>query len=319
MSKINEPISALIPIKNGSKYLAQFKSMMISSLRIYDEVIAVNDGSTDNTSEFLNDWASSASNVRVLHTKGIGLVESLNLGLAHSSHKWIARFDIDDNYEENRIELQRDLIAPDIVAVFSDYDFIDEKDMNYGLLTSPILPSATAISLVNGVRTPHPGVLLHKEAVMNVGAYRERDFPAEDLSLWLRLAKVGKIISIPNCLLHYRIRKGSISSSRRAFAIQKRDEVLKEFFTHEKDFAFCLEHIKKIFDVYEKYDRPEQRKILLIRDLLSANQFLGNNKRQKMKIISYGVSLIGNHRCIKELVALNRDKNRRNELRQSLV
>ncbi len=319
MSKNDEPVSALIPIKNGSKYLAQFKRMLISNLRIYDEVIAVNDGSTDDTSEFLEHWASSESNVKVLHTKGIGLVESLNLGIANSSHKWIARFDIDDKYEDDRLELQRSLIAPDIVAIFSDYEFIDEKDMSYGLLTSPILPSATAVSLVNGVRTPHPGVLLNREAVISVGAYREIDFPAEDLSLWLRLAKVGKVISTPNCLLRYRIRKGSISSSRRAFAIQKRDEVLKEFFVHENDFAFCIENIKKIFEIYDKYDRPAQRKLLLIRDLLSANQFFGNNQRQKLKIINYGVSLIGNHLYIKELIKLNCDKNRRNKLRRSLI
>lgn len=319
MRKINEPISALVPIKNGSQYLVQFRNMMISNLRMYDEVIAVNDGSTDGTSKFLDHWASSESNVKVLHTKGIGLVASLNLGLAHSSHKWVARFDIDDNYENNRIKLQRDLISPDTVAIFSDYDFIGENDRNYGLLTSPILPSATAISLVNGVRTPHPGVLLNKEALINVGGYRAIDFPAEDLSLWLRLAKVGQIISIPNCLLHYRIRKGSISSSKRAFAIQKRDEVLREFFTQEKDFAFCMENIKEIFDVYEKYDRSEQRKILLIRDLLSANQFLGSNKKQKIKIISYGISLMKNHGCTKELITLNCDKNKRRKLRQSFV
>jgi hypothetical protein len=120
-------------------------------------------------------------------------------------------------------------------------------------------------------------------------------------------------------LLRYRIRKGSISSSKREFAIQKRDEVLKEFFVHENDFAFCIENIKKIFEIYEKYDRPTQRKLLLIRDLLSANQFFGNNQRQKMKIISYGVSLIGNHLFIKELMKLNHDKNRRNKLRQSLI
>ena len=56
MSQSYEPISVLIPIKNGSQYLDQFKSTMTSNLRDFDEIIAVNDGSTDSTSDFLDNW-----------------------------------------------------------------------------------------------------------------------------------------------------------------------------------------------------------------------------------------------------------------------
>ena len=317
MSRPNEPISVLIPIKNGLPYLHQFKSTMTLNLRDFDEVIVVNDGSTDGTSDFLSNWEASSSKVKVLHTDGIGLVHSLNLGLAHSSHNWIARFDIDDNYENNRIALQRDLVTLDTVAIFSDYDFIDEIEKNYGLLTSPILPGPSAISLVNSVRTPHPGVLFNKEAVINVGGYIEEDFPAEDLSLWLRLAKVGKITSVPRCLLHYRIRKGSISSSKRVQALKKKGEVLKKISIQEHDFIYCLENIKEIFEIYDKYEKSEQRKILLIRDLLATNRFLGDNQKNKLKIISYGIALARNPTNIKELFVLNHEKSKRYKLRQS--
>jgi glycosyltransferase involved in cell wall biosynthesis len=317
MSQSYEPISVLIPIKNGLQYLDQFKNTINSNLRDFDEIIAVNDGSTDSTSDFLDNWKASSSNLKVVQTNGIGLVSSLNLGLKHSSHKWIARFDIDDGYENNRIRIQRELIKSDTTAIFSDYDFIDELGKKYGLLTSPILPSPTAISLINSVRTPHPGVLFNKEAVINVGGYREEDFPAEDLSLWLRLAKVGKIISAPSCLLHYRIRKGSISSSKRAQALQKKDEVLKNISIQEHDFIYCLENLKEIFEIYEKYEKSEQRKILLIRDLLATNRFLGDNQKNKLKIISYGIALARDSANIKELFVLNHEKKKRYKLRQS--
>jgi glycosyltransferase involved in cell wall biosynthesis len=319
MSQSYEPISVLIPIKNGSQYLDQFKNTMTSNLGDFDEIIAVNDGSNDGTSDFLSRWEASSSNVKVVHTNGIGLVGSLNLGLKHSSHKWVARFDVDDSYENNRINVQRELIKSDTVAIFSDYDFIDELGKKYGILTSPILSSPTAISLVNSVRTPHPGVLFNKEAVINVGGYREEDFPAEDLSLWLRLAKSGKITSVPSCLLHYRIRKGSISSSKRAHALQKKDEVLKKISIQEQDFIYCLENIKEIFEIYKKYEKLEQRKILFIRDLLAANRFLGDNQKNKLKIISYGVALASNSATIREFFALNREKNKRYKLRQSFI
>jgi glycosyltransferase involved in cell wall biosynthesis len=319
MSQSYEPISVLIPIKNGSQYLDQFKKTVTSNLRDLDEIIAINDGSTDNTSDFLKDWEANSNNVIVIHTSGIGLVNSLNLGIKHSNHKWIARFDIDDNYEDNRITVQRNLIEPSTSAIFSDYDFIDEFDRGYGFLTSPMLPSPTAISLLNSVRTPHPGVMFNKEAVVNAGGYKDEDFPAEDLSLWLRLAKDGKLVSAPVCLLHYRIRKGSISSTKRAHALYKKNEVLKKFSIQKSDYIFCLENIKEIFKIYDQYEKSEQRKILLIRDLLTTHRFLSDSKKNKIKIIGYGLSLISNPANINEVLAMNSDKNKRRKLRQSFL
>ena len=319
MSKSYEPISVLIPIKNGSQYLDQFKKTITSNLRDLDEVIAVNDGSTDDTFDFLKTWEANSNNIKVIHTKGIGLVDSLNLGIEHSSHKWIARFDIDDNYESNRISVQRNLIEPSISAIFSDYDFIDEFERGYGVLTSPILPSPTAISLLNSARTPHPGVMFNKDAVVNAGGYKEEDFPAEDLSLWLRLAKDGQLISAPDCLLHYRIRKGSISSTKRAHALQKKNEVLKKFSIQKSDYIYCLESTKEIFEIYEQYEKSEQRKILLIRDLLATHRFLGDSNKNKLKIIGYGAGLISNLANIKEVFAMNSEKNKRRKLRQSFL
>jgi glycosyltransferase involved in cell wall biosynthesis len=74
MSQSYEPISVLIPIKNGSQYLDQFKNTINSNLRDFDEIIAVNDGSTDSTSDFLDNWRAISSNLKVVQTNGIGLV-----------------------------------------------------------------------------------------------------------------------------------------------------------------------------------------------------------------------------------------------------
>ena len=79
MSQSYEPISVLIPIKNGLQYLDQFKNTMTLNLQDSDEIIVVNDGSIDGTSDFLSRWEVSSSNIKIIHTNGIGLVGSLNL------------------------------------------------------------------------------------------------------------------------------------------------------------------------------------------------------------------------------------------------
>ena len=100
---------------------------------------------------------------------------------------------------------------------------------------------------------------------------------------------------------------------------QKKDEVLKKISIQEQDFIYCLENIKEIFEIYQKDEKSEQRKILLIRDLLATNRFLGDNQKNKLKIISYGAYLASNPANIKEFFALNREKNKRYKLRQSFI
>jgi glycosyltransferase involved in cell wall biosynthesis len=318
MNQSYEPISVLIPIRNGSQYLDQFKKTMESSLSTLDQIVAIDDGSSDGTLAFLRKWEAISSKLVVLKTNGIGLVGSLNLGLKHSSNRWIARYDIDDDYEDNRIDLQRLSIKKEAVAIFSDYNIIDEQNRNYGFITSPILPSPTAISLANSVRTAHPSVLFNKEAVIEAGGYREIDFPAEDLSLWLRMAKIGEIISIPRCLLHYRVRKGSISSLKRENAFQKKHEVLKNISINEEDLNFCLGNMKEIFDFYDSFDKSEQRKILFIRDLLATSHFLEKYRSKTLRGITKEISFMFKLSSLNELFALEINKNRRIKLRHSL-
>ena len=95
--------------------------------------------------------------------------------------------------------------------------------------------------------------------------------------------------------------------------------MLKKISIQEHDFIYCLENLKEIFGIYEKYEKSEQRKILLIKDLLVTNRFFGDNGKNKLKIISHGIALARNPANIKELFVLNHEKNKRFKLRQSFI
>jgi hypothetical protein len=56
--------------------------------------------------------------------------------------------------------------------------------------------------------------MMRKEAVVRVGGYRDRYQWLEDLDLFLRLAEVGKLASLPDVLLHYRLHAGSVCHTR---------------------------------------------------------------------------------------------------------
>jgi glycosyltransferase involved in cell wall biosynthesis len=317
MSTKTNPVTLLIPVKNGHKYLNKFKEIIEVNAHSHDEIIFIDDGSTDGSNDFLKNWSKLQSNLKLITTTGIGIADALNLGIRNSTNRWIARFDVDDEYEPNRVTLQKNSIATGTAAIFTDYDFIDDDNKSYGYLTSPIFPNATAISLVNSSRTAHPSAMYDKEAVLEAGGYKSEDFPAEDLSLWIRLSKIGKLISIPDILLHYRIRKGSITLKQRDASIAKKFELISNASHLYDNYLYCLENFEEIMNQYEFSSNSNQRKLLFLRDIVTASTIFSNRSSKKLSLLMHSFKSINLPLTIIELFKLNREKNRRKHLRNS--
>jgi glycosyltransferase involved in cell wall biosynthesis len=197
----NPPITLLMPIKNGERFLPEAIKFLEKNASPEDEILIVDDNSQDQTKSMLMTWAKFNSNVTIVNNPKSGLVSALNFGLKMARHEWIARFDVDDRYPSSRIEETRKYINRDTVAIFTDYQFTTDSGLRLGVVPSAIQANHTAPSLVSSQRTAHPSVCFNKFAVKEVGGYVEEDFPAEDLSLWLRLSTIGRIITVPKNLL----------------------------------------------------------------------------------------------------------------------
>lgn len=313
------PISVLLPVKNGLIYLPKLRKYFASNLSSDDQLIIVNDGSTDGSAEYLKDWAGKNSNVSLINTKGEGLVRCLNLGIKESNHNWIARFDVDDSYTEHRLDYQSQVANGSTVAVFSDYTFVNTSNEYYGRIASPIYPIPTVISLANNLRTAHPSVLFSKEAVVEVGGYRETDYLGEDLSLWLRLSKIGELVSVPKNLLNYRLTSGSTTSQNRKKVITKKDEILRNFPLNSYYFSICLDSIDQIFDQYDQVDLGCARKILLLMDLLAASRTIEKPISSRKKIIKASLKLLNRPEAYSQLITLYMEKKRRARLRSEFL
>jgi len=62
----------------------------------------------------------------------------------------------------------------------------------------------------------HASVVIRREAIMSVGAYREDYRHAEDIDLFLRLAEVGTLANLPEVLYIYRQHLGSVGYAQRS-------------------------------------------------------------------------------------------------------
>jgi glycosyltransferase involved in cell wall biosynthesis len=262
-------VSYLLPIKNGDFYLSGIFEYFERNFRTSDQIVFVNDASTDNTSKSLKAFANLHSdwNIKIIDGPGMGIIKALNLGVDQCDNKWIARFDVDDNYVDGRIDIQRPFLKEDVAAVFCDYELHFPNGRSAGFIPSPVKNTSVILSLPFSQQTPHPGVIFNKHKFLQVGSYSENDFPIEDLGLWLRLATVGELLSVPEILLNYRVSNSGTIGTKRKLAREKLNELTSDL---EPIWSGIKNNIFAIPDLYKELDafpRSFERKLLFFRNV----------------------------------------------------
>ncbi len=263
------PITVLLPIKNGEVHIDRIMTEVVACTNSLDEILVLDDFSTDKTLSKLATWQLNYPHVRVLKSIKPGLVNTLNYGLSEARNLWIARFDCDDSYPPERLDMQTKLIQPGVSAIFSDYEMREKNLQSYGRFLSPIDPNATRLSLWRNARTPHPSVMFNKDNALQVGGYLEQDYLAEDLSLWLRLSRVGNLVSCPKVLLIYNLSPNSITGSKYKESKAKAREIYEDSGVDLGVLVNSINNFESLQKVYLNYDLPKERTFLAYVDILA--------------------------------------------------
>ena len=275
MSAQGNRVSCLLPVKNGEDYLGLLIPAILAMLQRDDEVVIVDDGSTDESSRIIERHMREDKRIKVIQTEGIGLVSALNLGVSESINPWIARFDVDDVFDPSRLSIQRLLIADSIAVVFSDYSFISYSGHFLGTVRSAMSAPATLLSLASAQRTPHPVSLINRKLVLEAGGYLLEDYPAEDLGLWLRISNFGELVSTPNILLNYRLSRKSVSKLNREKQLRKKDQLIYNWMGWSEVYNKCLSDFTKTKDMYLSSEGGYERILFHLRELRIVSTSLG--------------------------------------------
>lgn len=268
MSGAQAPISVLMPVRNGQRTIRVALESIVVSMGAGDEILVIDDGSDDDTANVLREFRRCEPRLRVIRTSGVGLVGALNMGLREVSHRWVARADADDIYPPGRLLVQRQAVAAGVVLVSGDY-LITSAGRVLGNIPGALTHPFVAASLVHPQRIPHPGVLMDREAVLSVGAYRHDDFPAEDLGLWLRLARAGKFVGVPWVTVFWEMRGQSVTHSHQRSQRCKVAELLKTHYPAALIRDIDCNSLQDELEAYQKARMATARRVLLARDLFS--------------------------------------------------
>ena len=103
-------ISIIIPVYNIEQYLGECIDSVISQLNLNDEIILINDGSTDNSGKICDAYASGNKLIKVIHQSNSGPSIARNRGLDAARNKYIMLVDGDDLLAQGVIQPMLTLI-----------------------------------------------------------------------------------------------------------------------------------------------------------------------------------------------------------------
>jgi len=191
-------VSILMPVHNAASTLqSALESIGVQTLKDW-ELVAVDDGSTDGSTEILREASFKDPRIRVLAEPHRGLVPALNLGLDRCRAPYIARMDADDLMHPERLQCQAELLDADpglgLVGCLVAYGGDPARSAGYALhvawTNSLLSPEQIALNRFIESPFPHPSVCFRRELPERLGAYEHGDYP-EDHELWLRWMDAG--------------------------------------------------------------------------------------------------------------------------------
>lgn len=125
-------ISIIVPIYNSSLYLPMCLDSLINQTFKNIEIICINDGSTDNSLDIINNYASKDSRIRVVNQKNEGIGFSRNLGISLAQGEYIAFVDSDDYVDPITYELvyNKAKVNDADVVIFSANCITETQEIN---------------------------------------------------------------------------------------------------------------------------------------------------------------------------------------------
>jgi len=193
-------ISVIIPTFNRLDLLKRaIDSVLNQSIKPYD-IIVVDDGSTDGTSEMIQHKYKS---INLIQQKNSGVSAARNNGIKNAQGDWIALLDSDDEWEKNKLEEQVNNLTDNPKYEFCHTNEIwirngirvnqKKRHKKYGGF---IFDKCLDIC-----RISPSSVLFNKNILNHVGWFDDKLPVCEDYDLWLRITADYEILFIDKPLI----------------------------------------------------------------------------------------------------------------------
>ncbi len=206
-------ITVYIPAHNYGRFLdAAIQSVLKQTMDDW-ELIVIDDGSTDDTSEILAPYGTHPR-IRILEQENKGLNITSNIALRIARGEYLMRLDADDFLDENILLVLSHILdtKPGVGLVYPDYYHVDE-----GGEIVEIVRRQKIGEEVDLLDLPAHGActMIRKEVLLEIGGYFEEFDRQDGYGMWLKFIERHHPYNVNLPLFYYRQHGESLSKSRR--------------------------------------------------------------------------------------------------------
>lgn len=246
-------LSVIIPVYNTAQYIERCILSIINQTYYVEEIICVDDGSTDDGLDKLKELAEKYSNIKIIHQKNYGLVNARKRGLSEAKGKYVTYVDSDDWIEKDMclemLELLResnaDIITSGCIRDYGNHCIKEPESVKNGVYQREKLNELLG-NMIDTNRFYKSNVSIHIcGKIFRRSFYYKYQMAVDDFinigedaaCSYTCLLNADKVEISGKCFYHYCIRNDSIMGTK------KQDE---------KDRLKCLlEYLKKEFSSHQ--------------------------------------------------------------------
>lgn len=176
-------ISVIIPTYNRASFLEKCIKSVLNQTVSVDEIIVVDDGSVDNTSQIIKQF-----NIKYIYQNNQGVSKARNTGIINAQNEWIAFLDSDDIWHNNKIEKHVAFHTkhPNHLASYTDEQWI----RNEKIIQQKAHQEKEQPTFLNSLKLCKIGAstfFCHKQVFEKIGYFDESLVACEDYDMWLRI------------------------------------------------------------------------------------------------------------------------------------
>jgi len=228
-------VSIIIPTYNRTRWLSDTIESGLNQTYPDIELIVINDGSTDNTEQFLKPYMDR---IVYIYKENGGPGSAVNAGIMASTGEYITRVDDDDLFLPEKVESQVKMFQQNsqlgLVATYHHIINLD-GEIVYTRGVPDFSRHGAFLSLLQHCIFSQPTVMVRKECHDKVGLYK--DVYAQDYDMWIRIARHYPVDVIHKPLALYRRHdlnrsgkssSGKVKSDIQSFICEIMDDISME-------------------------------------------------------------------------------------------
>ena len=210
-------VSTVIPAYNAQAFIARALRSALAQGIPETEIIVVDDGSTDATSEIVARYATQGIRL-ISHSAQRGVAAARNTGIDAAMGEFIAFLDADDEWLPGKLQRQLEILRaiPQMRFISCRAALIDEYGRDLGDIYRGALPAVGPEAwrtILTYPCVPTPSVVVRRQALQDAGPFNKWLPVGEDQDMWIRLSLLGEVGHIPDPLVRVHSTPNSLSKA----------------------------------------------------------------------------------------------------------